>query len=260
MLAVLVGYFANLLVPRMGEFSRCAVLKKTDNVEISSGLGSVVVERAFDMISLVVVILLSLFVEYEKLITVLTDIFAPKIDYIVQNTPLLASGLIIIIAIVLLSVFVVSKKKTQLRRNTLLIKIRSFFRDLVEGILSIRKIKNKTGFWISTATLWLAYFFMAYVIFFAFEPTSSLGLKAGLSVLIMGGLGMATPVQGGVGAYHILVSGVLILYGISEEDGKFFAFVVHTSQFLSLLAFGGMSFVISLFIPKRVSKIESIRA
>ena len=92
---------------------------------------------------------------------------------------------------------------------------------------------------------------MTYVVFLSFGPTMHLGIKAGILVLILGGLGMATPVQGGVGAFHLFVSSVLLLYGISESNGEFFAFVLHTSQFLLMLVVGGISFIVSLVISKK---------
>lgn len=254
-LAVLVGYFANLLVPRMGEFSRCTILKKTDNVELSTSLGSVVAERAFDMIILLTVTLLSLFIEYDKLMSVLSDVFSSKITTLDNNLGTLTAIGLIGILIIIFAIFWVRNNSEKLRRNALFIKIRSFIRSMLDGIFSVRKIENRVGFWASTLLLWVAYFLMAYVIFFAFEPTSGLGIKAGIMVLIMGGMGMAAPVQGGVGTYHLLVSGILIFYGIKDEDGKFFAFLIHTSQFLTLLVFGGLSFIISLMIPKRESSI-----
>ncbi len=121
---------------------------------------------------------------------------------------------------------------------------------MLNGLNSIRKIENKFGFFFSTLMIWVLYYSMSYIIVFSFPATSKLGLAAGLSILMAGGLGMTAPVQGGIGTYHAFVSGVLILYGISKEDGVLFATLLHTSQFLSIVFFGGLSFFISLFIKK----------
>jgi len=138
-----------------------------------------------------------------------------------------------------------------LRRSPFILKIRRILSELAQGLVSIRQIKNKWGFWLSTFIIWLFYYLMAYIVFFAIPQTSHLGPLAGLSVLIMGGLGMSAPVQGGFGTYHIFVSSILALYGVAPEDGKFFAFLLHTSQFMTVLIVGALSFVISLLLTKK---------
>jgi hypothetical protein len=122
--------------------------------------------------------------------------------------------------------------------------------DLISGLKSIRNVKEKTAFFVSTALIWILYYLMSYIIVFSFPETSSLDFFAGLSILMAGGLGMAAPVQGGIGTYHAFVGGVLMLYGISKEDGVLFATLLHTSQFVSIVVFGGISFIISLFLHK----------
>ena len=94
-------------------------------------------------------------------------------------------------------------------------------------------------------------------VFFAYEPTVNLNLLAGLTILIMSGLGMSAPVQGGIGVFHILVSSVLVLYGVTVEEGKVFALVAHTSQFLTVMFFGGISFIISVFMKPVSSNVDS---
>ena len=100
------------------------------------------------------------------------------------------------------------------------------------------------------------YYLMLIVVFYAYPPTENLSLVAGLTLLIMSGLGMSAPVQGGIGVFHILVSGVLVLYGVSAEDGKVFALVAHTTQFMTIMLFGGISFVISVFMKPRASHAD----
>src|SRR5690606_27736961 len=131
---------------------------------------------------------------------------------------------------------------------------RTFLREMVTGLTSISRIDQKAGFWFSTLLIWLMYFFMSYVVVFALEETSSLGIGAGIALLIMGGLGMAAPVQGGIGTYHALITAALILYGINESDGQVFAFILHTSQVLMIIVVGSISLVISMAITKSSAK------
>lgn len=250
-LAVLTGYFANLLVPRMGEVSKCGVLKKTDNVTMTNSIGSVVAERVIDVLTLLVIVALTFFLEFDKLSGFMLSYFEGDLDGFDKSIAklIILGAIFAVLAVglfVLLRVF-----RERIKRHPLFIKVRHLIRSLLDGMLSIRKIKHKSLFWLSTIAIWVLYYFMSYVVFFSIPETSHLGFLAGLSVLLMGGIAMATPVQGGIGPYHLLVSGVLILYGVSDADGKFFAFLLHTSQFVLLLVTGGIGFMISMFIPKR---------
>jgi hypothetical protein len=92
---------------------------------------------------------------------------------------------------------------------------------------------------------------MSYVVFFAMEPTSHLDWKAGLSLLVMGGLGMSAPVQGGIGAFHLLVAGLLIYYGVGKEDGLSFAFLLHSTQMVLILTFGTVSGIAVMLLSKK---------
>lgn len=255
-LAVMSGYLANLFVPRMGEVTRCAILKKTDNVAMSSSLGSVVAERAFDFIILVSLIIAGFILEFDKLASFAADQWGDKLNNAQDITNIVV--LIVLIVVLLgLAAFVSYRiMLVRLRRNTFVLKARKFIREMVEGFLSIAKIRNRAGFWISTFFIWLLYYLMAYVVFFSIPETTGLSLLAGLSVLIMGGLGMSAPVQGGFGAYHIFVSSVLGLYNVAPEDGKFFAFILHTSQFLTVIAVGTICLAISLLISRKLHHAE----
>lgn len=254
-IAVMVGYFANNLVPRLGEVTRCGILKKNDDVAISTAFGSVVAERVFDLLSLIVVATFTLFIEFDKLNQFAVDNFQDKIPNSgsIYGLAFASLGILIVIFIAVLILLKINREK--LHRNALYLKIRKFVKELIDGFLSVRKIKNQFGFWASTVGIWLLYYGMLIVVFFAFPPTANLSYLAGLTLLIMSGLGMSAPVQGGIGVFHILVSSMLVLYGISAEDGKIFALVAHTTQFMTVMVFGGISFIISVFMKSRPSHV-----
>jgi len=247
-IAVMVGYFSNLLVPRMGEVTRCAILKKTDNIPIPASLGNVISERILDLIILILVIFLTFIIEFSTL----KDFLFQQINSAWSSFNLInfLIGTVLIILIFLVGGYFIIQKKDSIKSMSLYQKIRPFIYDLINGLNSIRKIENKTGFFVSTIMIWILYYSMSYIIIFSFQSTSHLDFSAGLSILMAGGLGMTAPVQGGIGTYHAFVSGVLFLYGISKEDGVLFATLLHTSQFFSIVLFGGISFIISLFLKK----------
>ena len=252
-LAVMIGYFVNLLAPRAGEITRCSIMKKNDNVNMSVSLGSVVAERIVDLMGLVVVILLGLALQFDRLSGFMNDFLQEKSASIQMSSVALqiiaALGVVIAIVLVVLWWF-----RARIKRLPIYFKLRSFSIELADGFTSVLKLENKSGFWVSTVLIWFFYFAMAYVVVFAIPSTSELGLLAGLSILIMGGLAMSAPVQGGFGTYHLFVSSILLLYGISSDDGLFFATLLHSSQTLSILLFGGLSFIISFRVKK--NKIE----
>ena len=256
-IAVMVGYFANNLVPRLGEVTRCGILKKNDKVSMTSAFGSVVAERALDLLILIILGSFTFLIEFDKLNSFIIENFQEKIPETKSIYGLVFTGLGIGLVLLLIAFFLFKIFRDQLHRNPLYLKIRQFVKELLDGFLSIRKIKNQFGFWISTFGIWLLYFLMLIVVFYAFTPTSNLSLIAGLTLLIMSGLGMSAPVQGGIGVFHILVSSVLVLYGISANDGKVFALIAHTTQFLTVMLFGGISFVISVFMKPRDSNVNS---
>jgi glycosyltransferase 2 family protein len=123
---------------------------------------------------------------------------------------------------------------------------------VIRGLKSVGQLKKPVAFIFHNLLIWGMYYLMAYVCFFALPATSSLSMSAGLFVLVVGGMGMTAPVQGGIGAYHLLVSQGLILYGLSQEHGLAFATLMHTSQTLVVILFGGISLFL-LFLGSKKS-------
>ncbi len=249
--AVMVGYIANLFVPRMGEITRCGVLKKTDNVDMTVSIGSVVAERLIDLLTLISLVLINLVLEYNLLSNFFKDLFQTKLSGILQNLYALyiIAGIGFLVLIVLYLVIRIYKER--LKRIPLFLKIRNLLRGIVDGIFSIRKIDNKIGFWGSTVLLWLLYYSLTYMVVFSVEETSGLSLLAGLTILVTGSIGMATPVQGGIGAFHVLVSSVLVLYGIELDDGLLFATILHSSQVLAVIFFGGIGMIVTVLLQNK---------
>lgn len=252
--AVMVGYLANLVVPRMGEVTRCGVLRKTDEVPMTVSLGTVVAERIIDFLTLMVLVVVGFVIEFERLNEFLTGFIYDRAALVGDNlfSLYIIAGIAVAILLVVFIIVRIFRKKIQ--KHPFFLKMKSFIREMISGITSIRRINQKGAFWFSTFVIWLMYFLMSYVVIFALESTSSLGLGAGIALLIMGGLGMAAPVQGGIGTFHALVAAVLVLYGINEADGQVFAFILHTSQTISVIFVGSISLIISLVIRKQRNK------
>ncbi|WP_288339627.1 lysylphosphatidylglycerol synthase transmembrane domain-containing protein [uncultured Roseivirga sp.] len=248
--AVMIGYLANSIFPRLGEVTRCGILNKTDKVPVSISLGTVVTERVIDLFILLIVTAVTFLLQFNLLESYFNNGLLSLKTKLIDNWWIL--GLLFVLGILgLYLLFYTSLGK----RVKLVGKVRDFVGGLWTGITSLKHVKNQFGFWISTLGIWVLYFFMLYVITFGSPLTENLGILAGLSILVMGSFGMATPIPNGVGAFHTLVAGVLVLYGIDQQEGIIFATIMHTSQFITVLVIGSISLILVNIKHKRQSKI-----
>lgn len=247
--ALMVGYFANLAIPRLGEVSRCGSLNKTDSVPFSSLIGTVIVERAVDVISLLICIILTAIIEFNRLGTYLTDrIFDPMLGKLkhAATSPLFIVSVVIVIVLFVLAIRYFKKKTRQTNKES---RIGHFISELIKGLRSIANLKRPGQFILHSILIWVLYFLSTYAVLYAL-PTTHLGPGAALFLLALGGIAMSAPVQGGIGVYHLLVSEGLMLYGIRHEDGLAFAILAHGSQ-MSLTILLGAASLFLLFLEKK---------
>ncbi len=261
--AVFTGYFANQLIPRAGEVTRCGTLNRLEKVPVNVSFGTVVAERVFDVISLLLLIGLAFFLEFGRLSDFFMSLFGEKLGLGQGNgnSQIVFLGSLAVVGIGFLAAawWFYRKNADRLRQNSLFAKIEGFVLGLIDGLLSVRKLRNPGMFVFHTVLIWTMYFLSSYVCFFVLPESSHLTLLAGLTILIMGGLGMSAPVQGGIGPYHILVSSALVLYGLSKENGLALATYIHGTQMILMLILGGISFIITLVkSPKVVAKSEEV--
>ncbi len=238
--ALMIGYLANLALPRLGEVTRCGTLNRSDKVPFNSLIGTVIIERIIDVLCLLFCILFVAMTEYERLGNFLNqNIFIPlknKLQAAV-NSPLLIT---LLTSILIISIYFFFRKKNN--TNSFAGKVFALFKGILNGLDTVRKLKNPLAFVFHTVLIWVMYYLMSYTCFFALDATASLDWHAALFMLVVGGIGMSAPVQGGIGAYHLLVSQGLILYGVSQEHGLAFATLMHTSQILIVILLGSLSF------------------
>lgn len=250
--ALMIGYLANLAVPRLGEVSRCGTLNRAEKVPFDSLLGTVIIERAIDVLCLLVCVIMTAVLEYARLGNFLNDNLFNPIQ--AKASALLGSTMFILIAIsipVLVVILIVIAKK---QKHGIVAKVTNLFKGIVSGLATIRKVKSPFWFLFHTVLIWFMYFMMSYTCFKALDSTAGLGWQAGLFILVAGGMGMSAPVQGGVGAYHLLVSQGLLLYGIAKEHGLAFATLMHASQTLVVILLGALAFVY-LAVKRRQSPL-----
>jgi hypothetical protein len=236
--SLMFGYFVNLILPRAGEVARCGAVRKTYSIQFGKIFGTVVLERTIDMVFMLLMAALAfllqggIFIEiFENLVslTALKNFFK---DYLFFAA--LLFSLLFLLAVLAYLKF---------KKTAWLMKIRQFGRQFVSGLETLHQMNNKAGFWTATFFIWLIYFLMMYWMALAIPATHSLSATSVLMVLVMGSIGMIAPVQGGIGTFHAMVAFILVYYGISEEQGKIFAMLIHASQMIIILILGGIGFL-----------------
>ena len=247
--AVSIGYFTNLAIPRAGEVTRCTSLSQSEKIPVNKLFGTIILERTIDFMILVSLICFTFLVEFEAFSQFFTNLFEDG-----EDAPSNVGFFAIAIFSTLLMLFFVFKNK--LKQTAIYQKIAGFLHGVADGFKSIKGIQKKWAFWGHTLFIWLMYYLMTYVCFFAIESTQLLSPIDGLFIMVIGGLGMIAPVQGGIGAYHLVVKIGLVILGISADAALLFATVVHTCQTLMTLFVGSIS-LLMLFLSKRKAKSVS---
>ncbi len=243
--AMMVGYLANIVLPRMGEVIRCSVLRRSSGVPVEVSLGTVITERVIDVLMLALLLGAVLLLEFNKFRTFIQSLFVDQYDSLAANRGVLLSVVGIAGLLVLIFGYLLFRNLDKLRENALFLRAVAFVKGLLAGVFSVRKMQNKSVFLLHTAFTWLVYYLMDYLAFRCFPETYGLDVKAGLAVLTFGAFGMAAPVSGGIGVFHVFVQSTLLVYGVSKEAGIAYALVVHGAQTMLVVLMGGISFVVT---------------
>jgi glycosyltransferase 2 family protein len=250
--AVMIGYIMNLVVPRMGELSKCGVLTKYENISFARLIGTMVTERIFDLLMLGVITMVMVLTQFGHVIAFLeaNPEIRGKIFGLITSPYLISGGIVFLVFMIIFW--------GKIRRSVLYRKTEKIATHFKEGILSVRYIRNKGSFIFHTVFIWTMYYMMLYVSFFAFDFTSGLSPLAGLTTFVMASFGMVAPVQGGIGAWHFMTRESLALYGIPYENGIIFAFLAHGIMTLMIIVLGILSFIALPFFNSKNSGQSSV--
>lgn len=236
---IMVGYFANLGLPRVGEVVRAGLFARYEKIGVEKVMGTIVVDRVLDLFSLLVAILLAILLQGKLLLS----FFANRL----QDSVLVKGWLYVFLGLVLVGLMILYRYRRVLKRWSLYRRIQHLVEGFRDGLRSLSRSKNKGVLLLDTALIWFLYFFMMYFCFKAFNPTSHLGGLASLMAFVFGGLGIVFPSPGGMGTYHAMVILSLGMYGIAGDDGFSFANI----QFFSVNLFGTILFGLigMIFLP-----------
>jgi len=250
------GYLANMALPRMGEITRCVMLSRREKIPVDKLVGTVILERMVDLISLFVIMIAVLIIGYDKIGSFFENkVLDPLSAKIMDTTgsslvfPLSVIGVLILVASIIYFL------RNKIASSKFFIMVSVFFRGVAQGFRSFSKLDNKWEFLFHSVFIWGCYIMMTWVVVFVIPSTSHLTLFDGTVILVIGGFGMAAPVQSGLGAFHYMVSnGLLLIYGIPLEKGMAYALISHTSQMLFIAAIGTISLIILLSGIRKAGK------
>lgn len=227
---VLISYFANLGIPRSGEFLRATALTTYENVPFEKGFGTIVTERVIDLIMLLLIIALALVLQTDIILSFLNE----------NGIGLIGSATILAIAIVglLISIRVIKRSSSPVA-----VKIKEFLSGLLDGVSSILRMKHKWLFVLHTFFIWACYVGMFWVIKYTVAETITLSFSQLLVAFIAGAFAM-TATNGGIGAFPIAVAAALSLFDITEVSGKAYGWIMWIAQTLMVVLFGAISFAL----------------
>lgn len=227
-MAVLVAYLVNYAVPRAGEVSRAAVMTNYENIPFEKGFGTIVAERITDLIMMLIIIAITLFVQFDFIY-----------DLLIKNFNPIKIGVILGILIVVFSIF---SSRVRKAKSGIGLKIKNFIAGLIEGATSVFKMKHKWAFIFHTVFIWVMYIFMFWATIPAIE---GLHVPFGgiLIGFIAGGFSIAAT-NGGIGLYPIAVAGALALFGVAQEPATAFGWIMWTAQTAMIIIFGGLAFLL----------------
>ena len=246
--AIFLSYAVSLIIPRLGEFTRCGVLKRFDGCSFSKALGTVVTERAIDTLLMGTVAGLTLLFQLSVFGTFFTQT-GTSLDTIFERfsltgylvTAVCAIAILILLHILFQSLNIYSKVKTTIS-------------GVWQGVISLKDVKNLPLFIFFTFGIWVSYFLHYYLTFFCFEATEHLGLACALVTFVVGSIAVIVPTPNGAGPWHFAVKTMLILYGVVDEYALYFVLSVHTVQTMLVVALGIYAWAALSFTKRQINK------
>lgn len=222
--AVLGNYAVNLVLPRVGEVWRCGMVAKYDKISFTKLLGTLLIDRVSDTIMVGMITLMIFIFNFDFFIS----FFAKNPALLNGFRSMLNSMWIYAVGIIFVAgIWFIFRYMSNF---TLVQKAKGMLRNVWAGMKSVWLMDRKGLFLLETLMIWAGYFCYFYITFYAFDFTRDLGISVGLIAFTMSSIGVAVPVQGGIGPWHFMVIATLVCFGVNENDAAAFALVVHTVQ------------------------------
>ncbi|MBP6977306.1 MAG: lysylphosphatidylglycerol synthase transmembrane domain-containing protein [Bacteroidales bacterium] len=241
--AVFIGYFANLALPRLGEVSRCGVLSKYEKIPFQKSFGTVVTERAIDLLIFALLFLLNLAIQFGRV----SDYISQKIIHPIQGKLEVFNGTNYLIYLLIGGLVFFFALLYFLRKNFnqtgVYKKIKEVIMGFLEGLKSLAHIKKPFWFIFHSVLIWMLYYAMTMVVFNCLPETKGISLTAGFAVYIFATIGVMI-VQGGIGIYPAIVAETLFLYHIPETKGYAMGWLLWSGQTVMIILAGIISLIL----------------
>lgn len=222
--AIFMSYAASLVIPRVGEVTRCGTLKTADGVSFTKSLGTVVTERLVDSLLMLLFTGIAFLLQLPMFLRFLKETNTNIGDLLYRFTGTGYIVTFICLVAALIAGFVA------IRRFSFFKKGRDMLRDMWEGVLSLRRVRNLPLYLFYSVLIWVGYFLHFYIAFFSFDFTAHLSIGAAFLIFCVGTFAVLVPTPNGAGPWHFAVKTMLVLYGVAETQAIMFALTVHTIQ------------------------------
>lgn len=222
--AIFMSYAASLVIPRVGEVTRCGTLKTADGVSFTKSLGTVVTERLVDSLLMLLFTGIAFLLQLPMFLRFLKETNTNIGDLLYRFTGTGYIVTFICLVAALIAGFVA------IRRFSFFKKGRDMLRDMWEGVLSLRKVRNLPLYLFYSILIWVGYFLHFYIAFFCFDFTAHLSIGAAFLIFCVGTFAVLVPTPNGAGPWHFAVKTMLVLYSVAETQAIMFALTVHTIQ------------------------------
>jgi glycosyltransferase 2 family protein len=254
--AVNISYLTNLLVSRAGEAVRASSIAKVEKMSASKVMGTVVIDRLLDMVTLIFIVCFAFLIEYELLWGWLDkNLGSGNGKFRLLQHPLFWGTAVL----GLLLMGILWKFKDKIVQIHWVQKIGHVVEKFGEGLKTVRKVERTGWFIFHSLLIWFMYYMMTYLCFYSFAPTAHLPAIAALTVFVFGTFGIVIPSPGGMGTYHVLATAALMLHGVNGNDGFSFANIVFFSiQIFYNIIVGVISIILMNFLNKKVVKETSL--
>jgi uncharacterized protein (TIRG00374 family) len=250
-LAVITGFFFNLVFPRLGEVMKCTVLGKYEKIPVDRLIGTMVAERLIDLFCLILVIFFTIISQLNR-VSAYAEEFLSLLSSKLENNGYLLAILALGSIFFCFAVFLLFRQKNKF---TWLHSVKKTIQGFYEGLISIKNIQNKLAFFFHTFLIWFLYLMSIQVGFYAMPELSDKGLTVSLTILTFGSFAMIIT-QGGIGAYQLAVQKTLTLFGVNTVTGLAFGWLLWSVQTLMLLTLGPVSLVLLYFINRKKSNVS----
>lgn len=244
--SIFISYAASLAIPRIGEFTRCGVLKRWEGTSFPKAIGTVVTERAVDSLLILILTLITFLSQVPVFLTFFsrTGTRFDEIFGMFTTTGYIVTAICGVA--VLISLYSVRKKLSFYD------KVKATLHGVIEGVMSLRGVKNIPLFLFYSIAIWASYFLHYYLTFFCFSGTAHLGITCAMVTFIVGSIAVLVPTPNGAGPWHFAVKTMLILYGVADNEALYFVLIVHTVQTLLVIAIGVYAWAALAFKKRRL--------